>query len=283
MMGNCKDLLTVPFTKALSPEEKKYLDSICEGMDRQIQLVAEWLASEEAAQIHNMTQQQIDRFFETSGIRQQLDTLIEYNASNSEDFINEFYRIGAGLGFAEIGRTLAFTPADKEALYRLSNYNFDLVRNLNNHLRDGIREVIFNAVASGEGHNVTVRRLRELPLEPLGNISPRTRAEMIARTEQARAANTGTLQAYADYGVEHVEIITAGDSVVCDYCRTLEDGNPYPLTLAMKYLPAHPNCRCAYASVVETLSDVPVDNPIVIDMIENVNEPLPASVGWNRY
>lgn len=268
-MGVCKDLIRIPFTKALSLDEARYLEEIAAGLDRQLALAAEIISSDEFAQLQGSNQMQIDAFFRNSGIRDQYDQLINYNANSSEDLINEFYRIGAGLGFAEIGRTLAFTRADREALYNVTQYNFDLIRKLNNSLREQIREVIFDAVASGEGYQVTARKLRELPLEPIGNVSVRTRAEMIARTEHARARNTGTLQAYADYGVTQVEIITAGDSIVCNYCLDLEADNPYTLQEAMKFLPAHPNCRCAYGAIADTVQDGVVDNPVVVDLTMN--------------
>jgi SPP1 gp7 family putative phage head morphogenesis protein len=274
-----KDLVTIPFTKALSPEEKAYYESIMQGLDRQLGLAAEVLASPEFRDQQFQNQLQIDAFFRNSGIRDQVDKLIEYNAQDSQSFIDEFYRIGAGLGFKDINRHLAYTPADAEALYRLTEYNFTKIRNLNNILREGIRDVIFNAVASGEGHTTTVRRLMELPLEPYTytyyrdgreikvSIPARTRAEMIARTEQARAQNTGTLQAYCDYGVTEVEIITCGDKLVCDICMDLEENNPYSIYEAMKFLPAHPNCRCAYGAVAETItSDIPLDNPVIVDL-----------------
>ena len=265
----CKDLIRIPFTKALTPDEARYLEEIMAGLDRQLALAAEILASEEYAELMYANQRQVDAFFRNSGIRDQYDQLIEYNANSSEDLINEFYRIGAGLGFQNIARTLAFTRADREALYNVTQYNFDLIRNLNNSLREQIREVIFDAVASGEGYQVTARKLRDLPLEPIGNISVRTRAEMIARTEHARARNTGTLQAYADYGVTQVEIITAGDSIVCNYCLELEADNPYTLQQAMSFLPAHPNCRCAYGAIADTVQDGVVDNPVVVDLTVN--------------
>ena len=73
-------------------------------------------------------------------------------------------------------------------------------------------------------------------------ISPRVRAEMIARTEHARAVNTGTLQSYANYGVEMVEIITARDDLVCEICEEYDEENPHRLSDAQDLLPAHPNC-----------------------------------------
>ena len=145
------DLVRIPFCKKLSTEEIEYLKSLSTGLDRQIETVAEYLGSEEFAELQGMNQRQIDAFFRNSGIRQKLNDLIEYNASDSEQFIRQFYKIGSELGYEDIGGILAYTQADRIALYNLTQYNFGLVTNLNSELRDGIREVIFNAVAAGDG------------------------------------------------------------------------------------------------------------------------------------
>lgn len=264
------DFIKIPFCKQLSPEEIAYLQSLTDGLDKQIELVAEYLGSEEFAELSSMNQMQIDAFFRNSGIKQKLDDLIEYNASDSEDFIRQFYKIGSELGYNEIGGVLAYTQADRIALYNLTTYNFDLVTNMNTELREGIREVIFNAVASGDGYQTTMRNLMELPLTPINNnISVRTRAEMIARTEHARAVNTGTLQAYVNYGVTQVEIITAQDGLVCDDCIDAEENNPWSISEAQSLLPMHPNCRCTYAPVVESIEEVErVDNPQPVDLTD---------------
>ena len=209
------DWIQIPFHKKLSPGQAEYLATILLGLDRQLDLVSEWLGSEEFAELQRMNQAQIDAYFRTSGIRAKIDELINFNAANSEEFIQEFYRIGAELGYEDIEQVLAYTIADQEALFHLKNYNFGLIKNLNEELRQGIRNVIFQAVSEGHGYQTTMRNLMELPLTPINNnISVRTRAEMIARTEEARAHNTGTLQAYANYGVELVDVNTSHDSLV---------------------------------------------------------------------
>lgn len=269
------DWIQIPFTKKLSSYEQEYLSSIGLGMDRQLELISDWLGSDEFAELQRMNRNQIDAFFRNSGIRDKFDELITYNANDSHQFIENFYKMGANLGYEDINQVLAYTLADEKALYYVSQYNFELIRNLNENLREGIRETIFNGVAAGDGYNTIKNNLLELPLTPLDGISLRTRAEMIARTEYARAVNTGTLQAYANYGVDQVEIITAGDAYVCDDCLAIEDGNPYNLMDAMSLLPVHPNCRCGYAAYIPEPDDLSgydlgslsvVDNPLVVNL-----------------
>ena len=256
----------------------EYLTAISLGFDKQLELVSNYIGSAEYAELEYMNRLQIEAFFNNSGINQRLDELINYNASSSEQFIAEFYRIGAELGYEDIQQTLAYTIADQEALFHVSKYNFDLITNVNQELKSGIKEVIFNAVAQGEGYQTTMRNLLELPLTPINhNISVRTRAEMIARTEFARAVNTGTLQSYANYGVDQVDINTSHDSLVCDYCRILERNNPYTLQEVMNnlLLPAHPNCRCNFSAHIPEPDELGsfdiaslsiVDNPMVVNL-----------------
>ena len=270
------DWIRIPFHKQLTSSELEYLTSILLGFDRQLEIISQFMGSAEYAELQFMNQRQIDAFFKNSGITQRLDELINFNASDSEQFINEFYRLGAELGYEDIDQTLAYTLADQKALFTVVKYNFDLITNVNQELRNGIREVILNSVATGEGYQSTMRKLQELPLTPINtNISVKTRAEMIARTEYARAVNTGTLQSYANYGVDKVVINTSHDGLVCNYCLDLEENNPYTLHEAMKLLPAHPNCRCNYAAYIPEPDELGsfdigalsiVDNPVIVNL-----------------
>jgi SPP1 gp7 family putative phage head morphogenesis protein len=83
-----------------------------------------------------------------------------------------------------------------------------------------------------------------------------TRAETIARTETAMAANRGAIDGYKASGVVEGKIwLTAEDDLVSDECAAngeqgaigleedFESGDDAP--------PAHPNCRCAIAPVVD--------------------------------
>ena len=117
------DWIKIPFSKKLSSYEQEYLASISLGMDRQLSAVSDWLGSNEFAELQRMNQNQIDAFFRTSGIKQKLDELIKYNASDSHQFIEKFYKIGAELGYKDISQLLAYTIADQEALYKVSKYN----------------------------------------------------------------------------------------------------------------------------------------------------------------
>ena len=269
--------------KKLTRGEQQYLRQLLDGLDNQMLTTSEWLGTGEAKRFFRTRQADIDDFFKNSGIQEELRTIINSNVRDSEGLIQKFYQVGSHLGYGDLHKKVAYTVADQEALYHVTQYNFELIRDLNTTLFEGIQETLFNAVAAGQGADETMRDILSLGVKPLPiknddgevvrMISSRARARMIARTEHARAVNTGTLQAYSNYGVDKVEIITVGDSNVCDDCIDLEDNNPYTLEEAMNLLPVHPNCRCSYGPVVESPLWFPEDNPVVVDLTRMVTAP----------
>jgi len=86
------------------------------------------------------------------------------------------------------------------------------------------------------------------------------RAEMIARTETARAQNEGTLKGYKDLGYKKVE--WSANINACTRCDAL-DGHRFTLEEASGMMPLHPSCRCAWISVIEGIKPrVPRLNPL---------------------
>lgn len=79
-----------------------------------------------------------------------------------------------------------------------------------------------------------------------------TRARMLARTEVINAHAGATLNTYVEAGLEGVEVVaewlTAVDA--CPQCVALEEEGPYSIEQARGMIPAHPNCRCAWAPLV---------------------------------
>jgi hypothetical protein len=45
---------------------------------------------------------------------------------------------------------------------------------------------------------------------------------------------------------ERVEVLTAGDDLVCDECEGIAADGPYDIDEARSLIPAHPNCRCSF-------------------------------------
>lgn len=263
--------IVMPCFKELTHQEKQYLQSISNGLDNQLLLMSEWLKTDEAAELFTQNRQEVNRFFRESGISNRLKELIQSNAEDSETFITQFYSMGSSLGYSSLHRDLVLTPADKEAAFFLKNYNFDLVKNVNDELRQGIKETVLECILAGDGPKVCASKLSELPLTPIKtNMSVKTRAEMIARTESARAQTTGTLQAYCNYGVDMIEVITVGDELVCDICLDAEEHNPHLITDTENLPPFHPNCRCSIGAVVEDIGLLPaspIEDPVIVNLI----------------
>lgn len=261
--------MRIPYPNNLYYAEKRYMEHLLDGMDEQLIRTSEWLNTPEARRYFRLHAQEVQDFFKESGIREELKPIIQANVEGSEAYLKQFYKVGAELGYADLNHRLLFTQADQEAFYFLKKYNFDLIKDLNKELQEGIQEVITRSVLEGNGYKETARLLLEIPLTPLENsrISLRQRAEMIARTEHARAVNTGTMQAYSNMGVTEVNIQTVGDSDVCDYCLDLEANNPYSLEEAMNLLPAHPNCRCSYTPVIDSITHEA--DPIIANLTDD--------------
>lgn len=253
-----------PFTK----EEQEYYTHICQGLDRQLSTTIEWLQSPEAKEFYNERADYLDWLWSQYDIENQLDSIINYNASSCDTFMDNFYHAGAAIGYQQLKRGLAYTPADEKTLnfIRLTDYGF--IKKLNSDMKDSIRKTIFEDIAQGNSYQKTINKVRKLPLEPVaeGKLSPDVRARMIARTERGRARGFGTLQSYANYGVEYYDLITRGPRA-CTICLDLEANNPYPLSDSRAYVPIHPNCICSNGPHIpagETLSSTPVEFPVSI-------------------
>ena len=253
-----------PFTK----EEQEYYTHICQGLDRQLSTTIEWLQSPEAKEFYNERADYLDWLWSQYDIENQLDSIINYNASSCDTFMDNFYHSGAMIGYQQLKRGLAYTPADEKTLNFIRSTDYGYIKKLNYDMKDSIRKTIFEDIAKGNSYQKTISKIRKLPLQPVaeGKLSPDVRARMIARTERARARNFGSLQSYANYGVSYYDIITRGKKA-CTTCLELEKYNPYPLSDSSAYVPIHPNCICSNGPHIpagETLSSTPVDFPVSI-------------------
>lgn len=253
-----------PFTK----EEQEYYTHICQGLDRQLAQTVEWLQSPEAKEFYREQAEYLDWLWQQYDLENQLDSVINYNASSCDKFMDNFYHAGAMIGYQQLKRGLAYTPADEKTLNFIRSTDYGYIKKLNNDMKDSIRRTIFEDIAQGNSYQKTISKIRKLPLEPVakGKLSPDVRARMIARTERARARGYGTLQSYANYGVEYYDLITRGKKA-CTICIDLEEHNPYPITDPTAFIPIHPNCICSVGPYIpddRPLSSTPVDFPISI-------------------
>ena len=170
-------------------------------------------------------------------------------------------------GYKDIDRLPVFNDACKYGLKATQEYNFELMRNVSTDLRESIKHHIFRGVAEGRSIHEVARAITDSGLQPLEGktLTAYQRASLIARTEIARSMSTGRLQAYANYGVEKVKILTAGDDNVCPICRKAEK-KIYTLEEASNLIPFHPCCRCSIMAHIEHegISRKPLDTLNII-------------------
>lgn len=72
-------------------------------------------------------------------------------------------------------------------------------------------------------------------------------ADRLVRTESSRVYNAAREASYKEFGIEKVEFLAEGDA--CDIC-TQHGGKTFNMGSEPE-IPVHPNCRCAYAPIVE--------------------------------
>ena len=75
-------------------------------------------------------------------------------------------------------------------------------------------------------------------------------ADRLIRTEASHAYNSAALQSYTDAGCTEVDYLAESDC--CELCEPYS-GQRYPVHDA-PVIPVHPNCRCTYLPVIETMS-----------------------------
>jgi len=162
-------------------------------------------------------------------------------------------RISFEFGIEEIEKILDrnilnVNPAIKEYL---ENYTFDLIKGMNEELGNKLRDTLRRGLMNGQNSKVIAKEVKEI-----FEIT-KHRAEMIARTETARAYNYGADSAAKASGITMVKYYSAVlDDRTSPLCRRLSNkynkDNPIPVDKDFidqdsgwrgLYPPAHPNCR----------------------------------------
>ncbi len=112
-------------------------------------------------------------------------------------------------------------------------------------IAERVREDVTDMIVQGKGISQVRRKLMEDFSVAYAD------ADRLVRTEAAYVRNQAALTRYRQNGRRKVRWITGkSDGRECAICRE-RDGKEYGIDAAPR-LPAHPNCRCCYAPVVET-------------------------------
>ena len=280
----------------LAHDELQYYNDITRALDKTIDKYVEWLDSEEARELFHEGVKAKKEYF--NAIDKDLDDIIQDTSLSADGIIEKIYQKGLNYGYKDINRLPVFNDACKYGLKATREYNFDLICNVSDDLRESIKHNIFRGVAEGQSVQQVAKALVDSGLKPLEGktLSAYQRASLIARTEIARSMTTGRLQAYANYGVEKVKILTAGDDYVCPIClkaahkfngemniENVSGDKLYTLEEASDLVPFHPACRCSVMAYIEhyQLPEKPIDNPKFMDCSPDENILLP-STSWSK-
>ena len=244
----------------LAHDELQYYNDLTRSFDKIINHYIDWLDSSEAKKLFYEEIQNREEYFQT--IDSDLDDIIQDTSLSADRIIEKVYRKGLSYGYKDINRLPVFNDACKYGLKATQEYNFELITNVSNDLRDSIKHHIFRGIVEGQSIHEVARAITGSGLQPLKGktLSAYQRASLIARTEIARSMTTGRLQSYANYGVEKVKILTAGDDDVCPICRKAEK-KIYSLEEASNLIPFHPACRCSVIAHIEHSNDSKFNKP----------------------
>ncbi len=264
--------------------EVRYYNLLMNLIQGQLDAGIRWLDSDDARNYffgESEYQREVFRALED-----EWDDILSSKYSSVDALLSEVYRRGKAKGYTDMRSHIRYTEQDKLALEFVTNYNFDLIRNIDSDVRGQIKGEIIRGFLAGDHPNTIAPKISAIAGERLdgSNFTPKQRATMIARTEVSRVQNTGILQSYVNEGYAEVKILTAEDDHVCDLCLkyTFEfnkddeiifenRGNErvHKISKLIKgglFPPFHPLCRCTYLSVWKG-NEKSDDNSEIIDLI----------------
>lgn len=229
----------------LDEDEEEYIFLIFLILNGHLDIVLDWLSSEDAKKVLDGVKELDLNFFDR----------IEYDIRSMlhDKFIDtvvplllSWYSYGNKLAYNELNLTPTFLDTDWLMFGSIKQYNYNTLTNLSTDVCKNLRELLYDGINKGLNIDELTQLLLNNGLKPKGKFSAQTRAEMIARTEKSRSINKAKWVAFKENGVEWVNIITRGDSRVCTECLNYEANNPHKLDDVKDLIPIHPRCRCTY-------------------------------------
>ena len=242
----------------LTDEEQDYLYLILLILDGRINEVKKWLTSDEFKQILEDIEKLPLNFFDSFKLKMRI-----YLEDKFESLILPlllgFYVATNGKVYSSFNLEPILTDNDLLNFVGIKQYNYNLLTNLCDDLDKNFKDIILDGVIKGKSVDEIAEELELAGISPLNKHTAQQRARMIARTEVNSIKNKARLQAYKDNGVKWVDIITKGDSKVCQDCLDIESKNPYTIEEAEGMLPVHPQCRCEYFKSEKKMNDIFTD------------------------
>ena len=217
------------------------------------------------------------RLFSNKAIRDWLLNEDKWNkilAGLSKNDIAKLVAAGGKRGMRQLRLGLTFDVDSPEAQAFVKKHSFKFAKAVNEETNDKLRLHFSQGLAAGE----TTTELRKRVMENVfGNEITRNRAEMIARTEAARAMMAGTEEAWKSAGVVMGKEWN-GAADMCEFCQAMNaqfgpgtggvslgstfvedgvdvhgvDGGTMTMSYgSISYPPIHPNCRCDLLPVLK--------------------------------
>lgn len=123
---------------------------------------------------------------------------------------------GARIAAAQYDVALSFDVVNPLVIEFLQNYTALMANRVNETIRERLRAVLIEAIESGQ-HG---RALRDAVMEAMSGEANAARAEMIARTEVARAEYAGGQEQARESGARRK--IWKANQDACEFCRAID-------------------------------------------------------------
>lgn len=258
-----KDIVFVPFTTKMNSLERLFHEELLNQMGKLLHSTKKWLQTSIGLEYLEAPEQ-------TQKLKQLTETLKQEKLDTGTLFnlLEINYTLGSSYAHQSIGKV-------RKTLNRTHQKSFRLLKKGVQKILDNFKKTIINDIKellkqARQYRNRLYEMLQDLPNHHYSTpITPKTRSEMIARTEMVRSFNNGVFQTYSNFGIEIFEIVNYNDVGICDVCIELINNNPYTLEEIVRILPVHPNCRC-FGVIYRLMNDIvdEVENPIIVDMFK---------------
>lgn len=227
--------------EALSDEEEDYYYKILLILNGEINEVKKWVTSDEFKQLINDVENLPLGFFDEFKLKIRVFLQDKFELLLLP-LLTGFYHQSNKVTYQSMNLKPVLTDNDLLNFIEIRQYNYDLLTNLCDDLDKNFKDIILDGVINGKSATDIAHDLEVAGISPLNKHTAQQRAKMIARTEVNSVKNKARLQAYRDNNIQWIDIVTMGDSKVCQDCLNLEANNPYHIDEINNLLPVHPNC-----------------------------------------
>lgn len=118
-------------------EAKKFYQKLSSLIDDDLDAAIKWLESDEAKEIFFGQVEAQKEIFDA--LESEWDNILNQSYDSVDELLDEIYKTGKEKGYENIRETLRYTDADRQAIRIAKDYNFHLIRKLDNDLRELLR------------------------------------------------------------------------------------------------------------------------------------------------